>query len=74
MYCSRSIGVHLLRGFGAVGLIVLAILYGGAHAWLLPPALLGALVLMRGCPMCWLMGFVEVAKAGRTGPVRREIR
>jgi hypothetical protein len=47
MYCSRSIAVHLFRGFGAVGLIALAILYGEAHAWLLPPAFVGAAVLMR---------------------------
>ncbi|CAB5723683.1 Uncharacterised protein [Delftia tsuruhatensis] len=33
MFCSRSMGVHLLRG--------------------------GAVLLMRGCPACWLMGLVE---------------
>lgn len=74
MYCSRSITVHLLRGFGAVGLIALAAVYGEAHAWLLPPALIGAVFLMRGCPMCWLMGLAEAAKSGRKGPVGRETR
>jgi hypothetical protein len=70
MYCSRSIGVHLLRGLGAVGLIALAVIYGEAHAWLLPPLLIGAVVLMlmRGCPMCWLMGLAETAKTGRNSP------
>ena len=68
MYCSRSIGVHLLRGLGAVGLIALAVMYGEAHAWLLPPLLIGAVVLMRGCPMCWLMGLVETVKTGRDSP------
>lgn len=72
MYCSRSVTVHLLRGFSAVGLIALAVIYGDAHAWLWPPALIGAVVLMRGCPMCWLMGLAEAAKSGRNGPVRRE--
>jgi hypothetical protein len=74
MYCSRSITVHLLRGFSAVGLIALAVVYGRAHGWLLPPALIGAVVLMRGCPMCWLAGLVEAAKTGRNGPVGREVR
>ena len=68
MYCSRSITVHLLRGFGAIGLITLAIVYGSAQPWLLPPLLIGAVVLMRGCPMCWLMGLFETAKAGRNNP------
>lgn len=74
MYCSRSMTVHLLRGFGAVGLIALTVIYGEAHAWLWPPALIGAVLLMRGCPMCWLMGFAEAARAGRHRPVGRETR
>jgi hypothetical protein len=36
-YCSRSVSLHLLRGLGAVVLIVLTVTYGGAYAWLLPP-------------------------------------
>jgi len=64
MYCSRSISVHLLRGLSAVVLIALAAIYGGANAWL-QPLLIGAIALMRGCPMCWLMGLVEVAKTRR---------
>jgi hypothetical protein len=74
MSCSRSITLHLLRGFGAAGLIALAVSYGGAHAWLWPPALIGAVLLMRGCPMCWLMGFVDAAKSGRNDPHARKTR
>ncbi|SIO54732.1 hypothetical protein SAMN05443247_07884 [Bradyrhizobium erythrophlei] len=59
MYCSRSISGPLSRGLGAVVLVALAVIYGEAHPWLLPPLLIGAVVLMRGCPMCWLMGLVE---------------
>lgn len=62
MSCSRSMSIHLMRGAGAVLLIALAVIYGGAHVWILPPALIGALVLMGGCPMCWLMGLVEARK------------
>ena len=65
MYCSRSISVHLLRGLSAVVLIALAAIYDGANAWLLQPLLIGAIALMRGCSMCWLMGLVEVAKTRR---------
>lgn len=74
MYCSRSITLHLLRGFSAAGLIALAVLFGEAHEWLLPPALIGAVVLMRGCPTCWLMGLIEATKTARHNPVGREVR
>ncbi|MGO8908361.1 MAG: hypothetical protein ACLQDM_03390 [Bradyrhizobium sp.] len=74
MVCSRSISIHLLRGLGAVVLITLAVIYGGVHAWLLPPLLVGALVLMRGCPMCWLMGLAEAATSRRDAPHPDEIR
>jgi hypothetical protein len=59
MFCSRSVSVHLLRGLGAVALVALAIVSGRQHIWLVPPLGIGALVLMRGCPMCWLMGLIE---------------
>jgi hypothetical protein len=68
MFCSRSISVHLLRGLGAVALVALAIMVGGDHLWLVPPLVIGALVLMRGCPMCWLMGLVETATLRRKEP------
>jgi hypothetical protein len=64
MSCSRSVTVHLLRGFGAIALIVLAVLYGEANLWLLPPLLIGAVVLMLGCPTCWLLGLADAAKKG----------
>ena len=68
MSCSRSLFIHLMRGAGAAVLIVLAVILGGAHARLLPPLLIGAIVLMRGCPMCWLMGLAEAAKPGHDTP------
>ena len=68
MFCSRSISVHLLRGLGAVALVALAIMLGREHFWLMPPLVIGALVLMRGCPMCWLMGLVETATQRRKEP------
>jgi hypothetical protein len=64
MSCNRSITIHLLRGFGAIALIVLAVLYGGENVWLLPPLFIGAIILMRGCPTCWLLGLAEAVKRG----------
>jgi hypothetical protein len=68
MSCSRSILMHLLRGFGAIALIVLAVVYGGERLSLLLPLLIGAVVLMRGCPTCWLLGLAEAVKKGRESP------
>lgn len=59
MFCSRSIGIHLLRGVGAVTLIALAVYLGIDRPLLSVPLLLGAVLLLRGCPMCWLIGLVE---------------
>lgn len=57
MFCSRSIGIHLLRGAGAIMLIGLGLVLGSI--WLWPPLILGAVLLLRGCPMCWLVGLFE---------------
>jgi hypothetical protein len=50
-----SVTIHLLRGFSAIALIVLAGVYGEANLWLLPPLLIGAVVLMRDARRagCW---------------------
>ncbi|MEH2569816.1 hypothetical protein [Bradyrhizobium sp. AZCC 2289] len=74
MYCSRSIFGHLLRGLGAVVLVAMAVIYGEMRPWLLPPLLIGAIVLMRGCPMCWLMGLVETIAERRNAPHADEAR
>lgn len=60
MSCDRAVSAHLLRGFGAVILLVAAFVLGGDQFWLVPPLLLGAVVLLRGCPMCWLIGLFDV--------------
>jgi hypothetical protein len=59
MYCSRSVSVHFLRGGGAVALLAAAFAFGSDHVWLWPPLLLGAVVLLGGCPMCWTLGLIE---------------
>ena len=59
MFCSTSITIHLLRGLAAVALLLGALLFISLP-W--PVRLTGAvlaLVLMRGCPTCWLVGLIE---------------
>ncbi len=59
MFCSRSVGTHLLRGAAAMALLLAAMLLDGLP--LLPrlAAFGGALLLMRGCPACWLVGLFQ---------------
>jgi len=59
MFCSSSIGVHITRGLLALALIVAAIATFTTHPYLAIPAAIGAVFLLRGCPMCWLIGLFE---------------
>jgi H+/gluconate symporter-like permease len=66
MFCSTSVTQHVLRGIGALALLVCAAMVFQAHALWALLALAGALVLMRGCPMCWLVGLFEtIARRSR---------
>jgi hypothetical protein len=58
-FASRSLGVHLARGAIAVAAVVGAAIGSsvvGAWALLLVPV---ALVALRGCPTCWIVGLLE---------------
>lgn len=59
MFCSTSIGVHLLRGLGALALILSALYFNSYSILLSFVAFAGAILLLRGCPMCWLIGLFE---------------
>ena len=71
-FASRSVPRHLARGLGAVLLTWLAarlalepsLMRGLGAAF----ALAGAVVLLRGCPMCWLTGLFETISR----PARRD--
>jgi hypothetical protein len=62
MFCSASVSIHLLRGLVALGLIIGAIYsssYGSIGLVFAVLAFVGAIVLLRGCPICWLVGLFE---------------
>jgi hypothetical protein len=59
MFCSRSVTIHLLRGGAALALVIAAVLLDSLP--LLPrlAAFGGAVLLLRGCPACWLAGLIQ---------------
>jgi uncharacterized BrkB/YihY/UPF0761 family membrane protein len=68
MFCSTSISIHLLRGLAALGLIIGAMYsssYGAIGLVFAAFAFVGAIVLLRGCPMCWLVGLFETMRQGQ---------
>jgi len=59
MYCSTSIRWHLLRGLAGLGCVGVAVYFGAAHPFAAIVAVVSALFLLRGCPMCWLLGLFD---------------
>ena len=59
MFCNTSITRHLLRGAVAFGLLLAALSPTELPTLLRSAAAGGAFLLMRGCPMCWLLGLFE---------------
>lgn len=62
MFCSTSVSVHLLRGLAALALIMGALhfsAFGSVGLIIATLAFIGAILLLRGCPMCWLVGLFE---------------
>lgn len=63
MYCNTSIAIHLLRGIGAIVLLVVAFFMASTQPIAIIPALTGAVLLLRGCPLCWVVGLIEKMKS-----------
>ena len=59
LFATRTLSGHLLRGAVAFALLYVALAQRQAHPLASIAAALGALVAMRGCPMCWAIGLVE---------------
>jgi hypothetical protein len=59
MFRSRSVAIHLAKGVAGLALLAAAFLYASTLGWwaLIPVA--GAMLLFRGCPMCWTVGLIE---------------
>jgi len=77
IFASKTLGEHLARGalgLGAVGLAVSDPMIA-MPAWLDMTGRvllgIGAIVLLRGCPMCWLQGLVETIVARASGRAAR---
>jgi hypothetical protein len=71
LFGTRTLSGHLVRGAVAFGLLYLALGQQQAHPLRAVAAGLAALVVMRGCPMCWAIGLVETLQQRlRRGPRR----
>jgi hypothetical protein len=70
MYCSTSIGWHLVRGLLALVCIGTALHYGGPHPLAGFACGVAAFALLRGCPMCWLLGLIDRLQRKTAPPVQ----
>jgi len=69
MFASKTIAAHLLRGVIAAALITWALLHESSDPALAAAAGVVAVLVMRGCPLCWTLGLF--ATIGETIRVRR---
>ncbi|MBS0449538.1 MAG: hypothetical protein JSR59_26805 [Proteobacteria bacterium] len=69
LFATRTLSGHQLRGAAAFGLLAMAVGLQHAHGALSLEVGLLALVLLRGCPMCWLIGLIETVRQRRHGGV-----
>lgn len=58
MYCRNSLTLHLLRGLGAVVLIISVFLFQLSLITKLC-FILGAIFLLQGCPACWFFSLIK---------------
>jgi len=61
-FASQSLGGHLLRGAVAFTLLYWAIANQQAQPFTALLAGAGALLAMRGCPVCWTIGLFETVQ------------
>lgn len=72
MFASKTYLEHLARGVIGVAAIALAVYFGrigGGIAVVASLALgIAALAALRGCPICWAVGLVEIVAARKDNP------
>jgi hypothetical protein len=69
-FASKTLARHALRGGVAIGAIALAIELNHDQPLLAGVAGIAALIALRGCPMCWIVGLLETLRADAE-PFRR---
>ena len=62
----RPLLIHLLRGVGGMMLLFAALHFAGTTPLLALFLAAGALLALRGCPTCYLIGLVEILLHDRT--------
>lgn len=66
MFASRSLWLHLAKGFVGFGALTVGVVLGSRHLWALALVPVG-LIALRGCPLCWTLGLVETVVARLRG-------
>jgi nicotinamide riboside transporter PnuC len=59
MFASKSVFAHLMRGVIAGALIGWALLHQSTDPAFALAGVVLAVIVMRGCPLCWTLGLVE---------------
>lgn len=54
-----TLALHLLRGVLGIAAFAAAIRSTEAHPWAALGLLVLAVLALRGCPVCWLVGLIE---------------
>ncbi|CCD98140.1 conserved hypothetical protein [Bradyrhizobium sp. STM 3809] len=72
MFVSGSLAEHLIRGLVGIAALSTAVWIGTDAGW---PAVLGSvalggvsLIAFRGCPVCWSIGLVSMARRSSRSP------
>ena len=55
-FASKSVTEHLLRGVLGIAGILFAVKLGSTKPIFSVALILGSLLALRGCPMCWVAG------------------
>jgi hypothetical protein len=64
MFGSTTVIAHLIKGATAAALLAWAWLHQSSDPMLAVGGLVLAVVAMRGCPMCWVLGLFETIVGG----------
>lgn len=67
MFVSRSLVEHFARGAICLAALVASVLVARASLWLAMALLPVALVAVGGCPMCWMLGLIQMVSARARG-------